>query len=241
MTTTTKGFKRRTRRFKQPLFSSSFFLFFFSSLAMMITWRKNDVYDGFFVAEALEFDLVHRGDSEYDDMKCVSEEHNERAIVLFSFKSIDNVKLSIKLFDPNEKVVKQFEDVSEGDYGFTAEVGGDYKACFFAAQIPAEDRAKHRVSLEWKSGVAATTWGKIAKETDVDVFTKSLRRLEADLIEVHETMLELRKLEADMRDKNEATNSRVVWMGLISLVVCVGLAFWQIFYLKAFFKRKKVL
>jgi hypothetical protein len=138
-------------------------------------------------------------------------------------------------------VVKQFEDVSEGDYGFTAEVGGDYKACFFAAQIPAEDRAKHRVSLEWKSGVAATTWGKIAKETDVDVFTKSLRRLEADLIEVHETMLELRKLEADMRDKNEATNSRVVWMGLISLVVCVGLAFWQIFYLKAFFKRKKVL
>ena len=72
---------------------------------MMITWRKNDVYDGFFVAEALEFDLVHRGDSEYDDMKCVSEEHNERAIVLFSFKSIDNVKLSIKLFDPNEKVV----------------------------------------------------------------------------------------------------------------------------------------
>ena len=75
------------------------------------------------------------------------------------------MKLSIKLFDPNEKVVKQFEDVSEGDYGFTAEVGGDYKACFFAAQIPAEDRAKHRVSLEWKSGVAATTWGKIAKES----------------------------------------------------------------------------
>ena len=193
------------------------------------------------VADALEFDLVHRGDSDYDDMKCVSEEHNERAIVLFSFKSIDNVKLSIKVFDPNDKVVKQFEDVAEGDYGFTAEVGGDYKACFFAAQIAAEDRVKHRVSLEWKSGVAATTWGKIAKEEDVDVFTKSLRRLEADLTEVHETMLELRKLEADMRDKNEATNSRVVWMGMISLSVCVALAFWQIFYLKAFFKRKKVL
>ena len=92
-----------------------------------------------------------------------------------------------------------------------------------------------------KTRSIALKWGKIAKETDVDVFTKSLRRLEADLIEVHETMLELRKLEADMRDKNEATNSRVVWMGLISLVVCVGLAFWQIFYLKAFFKRKKVL
>ena len=95
---------------------------------MMI--RKNDVYDGSFVAEALEFDLVHRGDSEYDDMKCVSEEHNERAIVLFSFKSIDNVKLSIKLFDPNEKVVKQFEDVSEGDYASPLEVGGITRRAF---------------------------------------------------------------------------------------------------------------
>lgn len=232
---------KRGRRSSATLasFVSSFFLFLFFLKCIVVddVPSKNSL----FFAEALEFDLVHRGDSEYDDMKCVSEEHNERAIVLFSFRSIDKVKLSIKLFDPNEKVVKQFEDVSEGDYGFTAEVGGDYKACFFAAHIPAEDRMKHRVSLEWKSGVAATTWGKIAKQTDVDVFTKSLRRLEADLIEVHETMLELRKLEADMRDKNEATNSRVVWMGLISLFVCVGLAFWQIFYLKAFFKRKKVL
>jgi p24 family protein delta-1 len=192
-------------------------------------------------ASALEFDLVHRGDSEYDDMKCVSEEHNERAIVLFQFRSVDNVKLSIKLFDPNEKIQKQFEDVVEGDYGFTAKVGGDYKACFYAAQIAEEDRVKHRVSLEWKSGVAATTWGKIAKEADVDLFTKSLRRLEADLIEVHETMLELRKLEADMRDKNEATNSKVLWMGLISLGVCVGLALWQVIYLKKFFQRKKLL
>jgi len=211
------------------------------TLASSSSSSSTTSFSFFPVAEALEFDLVHRGDSDYDDMKCVSEEHNERAIVLFSFKSIDNVKLSIKVFDPNDKVVKQFEDVAEGDYGFTAEVGGDYKACFFAAQIAAEDRVKHRVSLEWKSGVAATTWGKIAKEEDVDVFTKSLRRVEADLTEVHETMLELRKLEADMRDKNEATNSRVVWMGMISLSVCVALAFWQIFYLKAFFKRKKVL
>jgi hypothetical protein len=232
---------KRGRRSSAALasFVSSFFLFLFFLKCVVVVDVPSK--NALFFAEALEFDLVHRGDSEYDDMKCVSEEHNERAIVLFSFKSIDKVKLSIKLFDPNEKVVKQFEDVSEGDYGFTAEVGGDYKACFFAAHISAEDRMKHRVSLEWKSGVAATTWGKIAKQTDVDVFTKSLRRLEADLIEVHETMLELRKLEADMRDKNEATNSRVVWMGLISLFVCVGLAFWQIFYLKAFFKRKKVL
>ena len=190
---------------------------------------------------ALEFDLVHRGDTAYDDMKCVSEEINERAIVLFQFRSVDGVALSIKLFDAKDGVIKEFHDQTDGDYGFTAEMGGEYKACFYAAHISAEDRAKHRVSLEWKSGVAATTWGKLAKEKDVDVFTKTLKRLEADLIEVHETMLQLRKLEAEMRDTNEATNSKVLWMGLFSLSVCVGLAFWQVIYLKNFFQRKKVL
>ena len=45
------------------------------------------------------------------------EEHTERDS-LFSFNHRYR-ELSIKVFDPNDKVVKQFEDVAEGDYGFT--------------------------------------------------------------------------------------------------------------------------
>ena len=69
----------------------------------------------------------------------------------------------------------------------------------------------------------------------------SLRRLEADLRDTHETMLWLRRREAEMRDLNEATNTRVAWLSCVSLAVCISLCVWQIYYLKNFFQRKKLL
>jgi len=100
---------------------------------------------------------------------------------------------------------------------------------------------KHRVRLDWKHGVAATEWNKLAKATDVDAFTRTLRMLEADMREVHDGMLRLRALEAEMRDMNEATNTKVAWLSVLSLSVCVGMCVWQIVHLSSFFERKKLL
>ena len=47
--------------------------------------------------------------------------------------------------------------------------------------------------------------------------------------------------EAEMRDLNELTNSRVAWFGIMSLLVCLGVAGWQLWHLKTFFERKKLL
>jgi hypothetical protein len=47
--------------------------------------------------------------------------------------------------------------------------------------------------------------------------------------------------EAEMRDLNELTNSRVAWFGIMSLFVCLGVAGWQLWHLKTFFERKKLL
>jgi hypothetical protein len=63
----------------------------------------------------------------------------------------------------------------------------------------------------------------------------------ATLREIHNGMLYLRAREAELRDLNEATNSRVAWLSIVSLAVCIALCVWQIFYLKNFFQRKKLL
>lgn len=47
--------------------------------------------------------------------------------------------------------------------------------------------------------------------------------------------------EAEMRNINERTNSRVAWLSVMSLLVCVGLAAFQLWYLKSYFERKKLL
>ena len=44
-----------------------------------------------------------------------------------------------------------------------------------------------------------------------------------------------------MRDLSEVTNSRVAWFSILSLGVCVASAGWQLWYLRRFFKRRKLL
>ena len=58
--------------------------------------------------------------------------------------------------------------------------------------------------------------------------------------EIHEEMLLMRKRESEMRDLNEATNSRVAWLSVGSLLICVGSAVTQGLYLQKFFKRRKI-
>ena len=48
-------------------------------------------------------------------------------------------------------------------HGFTTEKAGDYKACFYKTNVQKDDLVKHKVRLDWKSGVAAADWENIAK------------------------------------------------------------------------------
>ena len=47
--------------------------------------------------------------------------------------------------------------------------------------------------------------------------------------------------EAKMRNTNESTNDRVKWFSIVSILTLIGLAGWQILYLRSFFKSKKLI
>ena len=68
-----------------------------------------------------------------------------------------------------------------------------------------------------------------------------MRELEAEIKEVHEGLLYMRRREEEMRDINESTNAKVAWLSVVSLGVCVTMSVWQLYYLKNFFERKKLL
>ena len=107
--------------------------------------------------------------------------------------------------------------------------------------VAKDDLKNHKVRLDWKTGVAVADWEKIAKAEKVDTISSTLRSLEAEMREIHNGMLFLRQKEAELRDLNESTNTRVAWLSFVSLAVCIGMCVWQILYLKQFFQRKKLL
>ena len=174
-------------------------------------------------------------------MKCVLEELGTSTLVMFTYESSDDTHVNLKLYNPAGEEIYAQTDSARGSYGFTTEPEGDYRACFYKTDVDKEDLANHKVRLDWKTGIAVADWEKIAKADKVDSISSTLRSLEAEMREIHNGMLFLRQKEAELRDLNEATNTRVAWLSICSLAVCIGLCIWQIIYLKQFFQRKKLL
>jgi hypothetical protein len=58
-------------------------------------------------------------------------------------------------------------NVDSGNFAFTAAEAGDYTTCFSAADHKPE--TKLAIEFEWKTGVTAKDWSKIAKKEKVEV------------------------------------------------------------------------
>ena len=52
-------------------------------------------------------------------------------------------------------------------------------ACFYKTNVDKADLNKHKVRLDWKTGIAVADWEKIAKADNVDKISGTLRSLEA--------------------------------------------------------------
>eukprot|EP00850_Spirogloea_muscicola_P003604 SM000014S00392 [mRNA] locus=s14:1089682:1090400:+ [translate_table: standard] len=113
-------------------------------------------------------------------------------------------------------------------------------ACFW---VPGATPNVHNVQLEldWKTGVAAQDWNQIAKKDRLDSMGLELRKLDDALEQIRKEMSYFRTREEEMRKVQERTNGRVGWFSLLSLLVCIGLAALQLWHLKSFFERKKLL
>jgi hypothetical protein len=48
-------------------------------------------------------------------------------------------------------------------------------------------------------------------------------------------------LQESMRNTNESTNARVLWFSVFSVCVLFSTATWQVYHLKQYFKKKKLI
>ena len=139
---------------------------------------------------------------------------------------------------PGLGIVYDERGKAAGKFVLTAKETGDYKACFTAENLSTARATT--IALDWKVGAVAADWDGIAKREHLDRVGIEMKKLQELTKEIHEEMLLMRKRESEMRDLNEATNSRVAWLSVGSLLICVGSAVTQGLYLQKFFKRRKI-
>lgn len=129
--------------------------------------------------------------------------------------------------------------MESGNFAFTASEAGDYLACFWTPDH--KPSFTLTVEFEWRTGIAAKDWTNVAKKGQIDQMELELKKLEDTVTSIHEEMFYLREREVEMQEMNRATNSKMAWFSFLSLVVCLSVAGLQLWHLKTYFERKKLL
>jgi len=128
-----------------------------------------------------------------------------------------------------------------GTFAFTtSKTGGVFSFCF--ALNPSEGTyVVKRVGISLKVGVQAKDYTKVALDEHLNKLETFVRKIEDQVSEVFQDIEYLKKREAKMRDTNESTNARVKWLSIFEIGTFIGLSLWQVFYLKNYLHKKKVL
>ncbi|KAI4387517.1 hypothetical protein MLD38_005344 [Melastoma candidum] len=192
--------------------------------------------------QSLRFDLRS------GQTKCISEDMRSNAMTVGKFSVInpsdilpldDSHRISLRVTSPRGNSYHTFELVTTGQFAFTAIEAGDYMVCF---SVPNHDPViSMSVDFDWKTGVAAKDWSSIAKKDQLYYMEIELNKLNDTIHHIHQEMFYLREREEEMQDLNKATNSKMAWLSFLSLCICLSVVGLQLWHLKTFFEKKKLI
>lgn len=97
------------------------------------------------------------------------------------------------------------------------------------------------VELEVETGSQARDWNAIQAAEKLKPNEVDLRRVEEITQEIAQELQYLKNREERMRDTNESTNSRVKYFSTFIVLSLIGLGFWQILYLRHYFRVKHII
>jgi len=182
--------------------------------------------------------------------KCLKEEIHKDVVVTgdFSFTPSPKHRVDIRVTDSKEHVLYNKEGTGEqkdeqGKFAFTTDDQDVFEVCFQSKSTGgfSNDPKFHEVSLNIRKGIEAKNYDETAKTEKLKPLEIELRRLEDLSDSIVNDFQYMKQREEEMRSTNESTNSRVLYFSIFSMLCLVGLATWQVLYLRKFFKSKKLI
>merc|ERR1711893_349585 len=175
--------------------------------------------------------------------KCLKEEIHKDVLVTgdYELSEAHAQVTSLKVTDSKGHVLYNKDDASKGKFAFTTEEYDMFEVCFETKMPGGGQGADREIIINVKHGVEAKNYEDIAKAEKLKPVEVELKKLE-DLSEsVVNDFAYMRAREEEMRDTNESTHSRVLYFSIFSMCCLLGLATWQVLYLRRYFKAKKLI
>lgn len=178
-----------------------------------------------------------------NSQKCLRDEMNANMLVVgeYEVSAMPGQVIDYEVRDTKSHILSKKDDISKGKFSFTSEIFDVYELCFIS-KVPANVRGMaQEVSVNVKKGVETKSYEGIAEAAKLKPLELELKKLEdlSDAI-VQEFAL-MRKREEEMRDTNESTNNRVLFFSIFGMCCLLGLATWQVLYLRRYFIAKKLI
>jgi len=175
--------------------------------------------------------------------KCLKEEIHKNVLVTGEYEAQENgQRADLTVTDSRGHILYSKEDATKGRFAFTTEEYDMFEVCFTAKAMQGGSVAPEReVFLDLKHGIEAKNYEDIAKAEKLKPLEVELRRLEDLSKSIVDDFAYMRSREEQMRDTNESTHSRVMYFSLFSMLCLLGLATWQVLYLRRYFKAKKLI
>ncbi|KVH96167.1 transmembrane emp24 domain-containing protein p24delta9-like [Cynara cardunculus var. scolymus] len=195
-----------------------------------------------FVAESIHFEV------ESGHIKCMGEDIKIDSMTVGHYSIVNpnqghplppHHKINVSVYTPKGDRLHYAEVVESGQFAFGAEEDGNHLACISAIDHQPED--KIFVEFDWRSGVATKQWSNVAKKGSVDAMELELKKLADTIASIQEEMFALRLRNLEMMMINRNTNSRMGYLSLVSLFLCLSVAALQLWHLKSFFQKKKII
>jgi len=175
--------------------------------------------------------------------KCLREEIHKDVLVSGAFEITDapGQTVNLAVIDSKGGFLWKKDTAEKGRFTFTTDEYEVYEICFYS-KVPHGQRGfPQDVYLSTKHGVEAKSYEGLDEAAKLKPLEVDLKRLE-DLSEsIVKDFAFMRIREEEMRDTNESTNSRVLYFSIFSMLCLLGLATWQVIYLRQFFKSKKLI
>ncbi|XP_010272902.1 PREDICTED: transmembrane emp24 domain-containing protein p24delta3-like [Nelumbo nucifera] len=178
------------------------------------------------------------------EIKCVSEEiqHNVMVTgnynVIFEDQTNDVPAINARLTSPFGNIIREVENVTDDQFEFKTTKTGSYILCFWMYD---NRDVVANINLDWKVGISTRDWDSVSKHEKLEGVELGLWKNELIVDYIHETMLRLRSREAEMRMVSETTNTRVAMFSIMSLGMCVMVSAVQLWNLRRYFEKKRII
>jgi len=188
-------------------------------------------------AQAIMFNLPP------NTQKCLKEEMQAHQIVAgeYEVSTAPGQKIDYVIRDTKGHILSQKEDLTRGKFSITSEIYDTYEICFSSKILGNHQGVVQEVSLNTKKGIETKNYEGLGEAAKLKPLEVDLKRLEDLSDAIVQDFLLMRKNEEQMRDTNESTNNRVLFFSIFSMCCLLGLATWQVMYLRRFFKAKKLI